>query len=544
MKKTTVSMLAVTMMLSIVLSACSKSSTTDGTANPTSPAASTGTSTTAPVDTNKFAKKMTITAYNAGGFTPTFQPPTNRDEDYIRVMLEKAVNIDLQMTVPTPDQIKPKLNTMIAGGDVPDMIFMTDYATAVQYYDQGITADLDTALKDFPNYVKAFSQDNWDAKKYKGKTIGVPGYELVNGINGWWIRNDWLTKLNLKAPTTPDELLEVMKAFTFNDPDGNGKQDTYGFTTGILKDGNFNYPGNSGFGWDAIMMMFGVVPNMVDSIDGKITFDNTDPRMKEALTFMNKMIEAKVVDPDWVSQNDATALQNKMYSGKVGIVFQDWRQMELNIQKKMQDAGGSVPDWNVIPAMKGPHGDQLIGFAQFQGNAWAISKNAAKDPEKVKRILSLLQYWYTDPEAYNVSTLKGPKGITWDLVDGKVVINKENLAKDDIVNKYNWSKNYALPRKGNDANYFNYTFPKTADFLAVNAAHVKSNKVNPFVVPDPNDTLYNDRIKFVNESFLKFILGKDPISNWDNFVKTMDTKFDYANYKKNVISKLKEAGIE
>ena len=43
-----------------------------------------------------------------------------------------------------------------------------------------------------------------------------------------WIRQDWLDNLKLEVPTTIDELEEVMRAFTEDDPDGNGQDDTYG----------------------------------------------------------------------------------------------------------------------------------------------------------------------------------------------------------------------------------------------------------------------------------------------------------------------------
>ncbi|NHN31861.1 extracellular solute-binding protein [Paenibacillus agricola] len=521
---------------SMILAACG--------GNP-APAASTGTPATdkGAASGSNFEKKITITAYNAGGFNPGNQPPTNREEDPLRLMLEKAVNIDLQMTVPPADQIKPKLNTMVASGDIPDMIFMTDRLTAVQYYDQGITADLDEAIKGYPELYNRFDKEAWGSMLYKGKTIGTPGYELVNGINGWWIRNDWLTKLNLKAPTTPEELLAVMKAFTQNDPDGNGKNDTYGFATGILKDGSFSNPGNSGFGWDAIMMMYGVVPNMVDSIDGKVTFTNTDPRMKEALTFMNQIVAANVVDPDWVTTNDNTALEKKMLTGKYGIVYRDWRAMELAGQQKMKDASGEVPDWTTIAPMKGPHGDQWSSYEQFQSNSWAISKKAAKDPEKLKRIMSLLQYWYTDKEAHPYFSY-GQKGVMWDMVDGKPARLKENMTNKELAQKWQWQNNYYLPRGGNDPLYFNFTYEKTDSYHQTNLKYIKPNKINPLVLVDQNDTQYNDRIKYVNENLLKFILGKEPLANWDNFVNTLDSKFNYKKYKEDVLKQLADSGVK
>ncbi|WNQ13996.1 extracellular solute-binding protein [Paenibacillus aurantius] len=516
--------LAVVMAGSMILSACASQESKQPSGSP-GPSGNGG----------KTDKTIKVTAYHTGAYNPQVPMPA-REDDPIRQMLEKAVNVDFNMIIPPSDQKIAKLNTMIASGDIPDMIFMPDRATAIQYYDQGILADLDSYLKDYPALQSRFKPEEWEAMKYKGKTFGTPGYEFVNGIQGWWIRNDWLTKLGLKAPTTPDELMNVMKAFTFNDPDGNGKNDTYGFVTGIGKDGSL-----TSMGWQMIFWMFGVNPNTVDMVDGKLTFDNSDPRMQEALAYIKSMLDAKVVDPDWVTINDGTALDKKMYAGKSGILIGDWRRMEKTSQQAMKDVSGEVPDWIVIPPVKGPHGDQTIGLKSFQNNSWVISKTAAKDPEKVKRILALLQYWYTDKDFYPWANY-GIKGVSWDVVDGKIQRLTENMSKKEVSDKYLWTTNYALPRRADDALYFNFTNPRTTDFQKINLQYVKPNPVNPFIVPDPNDRLYSDRNKYVNEMFLKFMMGKEPLSNWDAFLKTLDSKFEYAKFKEYATTQLKEAG--
>ncbi|WNQ14006.1 extracellular solute-binding protein [Paenibacillus aurantius] len=517
--------LAAVMAGSLLLSACGSSETK----SPSATSAGNG------GNEGGFGKQMKITAYHSAAYHPEVPMPA-REEDPIRQMMEKAVNVDFNMIIPPADQKVTKLNTMIASGDIPDMIFMPDRGTAVQYYEQGILADLDSYIKDYPALQSRFKPEEWEAMKYKGKTIGTPGYEFVNGISSWWIRNDWLTKLGLKAPTNPDELLTVMKAFTFNDPDGNGKNDTYGFVAGIGKDGNLSGA------WGMIFWMFGVNPNVVDMVNGKLTFDNTDSRMQEALAYIKTMLDAKVVDPDWVTINDGTANDKKMYSGKVGILINDWRRMETNTQQAMKEVSGEIPDWIVFPPVKGPHGDQTVGLKSFQNNSWAISKTAAKDPEKVKRILALLQYWYTDKDFYPWANY-GIKGIHWDLADGKIQRLTDNLNNRELMNKYIWTSNYALSRRADDALYFNFTNPKTSDFHKINLQYIRPNPVNPFVMPDPNDTLYSDRIKYVNESLLKFMMGKEPLSNWDNYVKTLETKFEYTKYKEYAAKQLKDAGL-
>src|SRR5690625_5188612 len=58
-----------------------------------------------------------------------------------------------------------------------------------------------------------------------GKIYGLPrtrplGREAVS------IRKDWLENLGLDMPETIDDFYEVLKAFTNDDPDGNGEDDT------------------------------------------------------------------------------------------------------------------------------------------------------------------------------------------------------------------------------------------------------------------------------------------------------------------------------
>ncbi|MNW06435.1 hypothetical protein D3C71_2028410 [compost metagenome] len=60
---------------------------------------------------------------------------------------------------------------------------------------------------------------------------------------------------------------------------------------------------------------------------------------------------------------------------------------------------------------------------------------------------------------------------------------------------------------------------------------------------DPSDTLAADRTRFINESLVKFMSGKDPLTNWDTFLKTLDTKFDMQKYKDTAVKQFKEAGL-
>ena len=83
--------------------------------------------------------------------------------------------------------------------------------------------------------------------------IGISS--LLQKPEGLLIRKDWLDNLGLEVPTTLDELFDVMYAFTYNDPDGNGKNDTWGYGAFIEETTYESYPGRR---FEPLMGAFGV----------------------------------------------------------------------------------------------------------------------------------------------------------------------------------------------------------------------------------------------------------------------------------------------
>ena len=84
--------------------------------------------------------------------------------------------------------------------------------------------------------LKWTAESSWRPPRWTESFYGLPQLSAADGTcDLLWIRTDWLDNLGLKAPTTMDELLEVARAFRYDDPDGNGQDDTWGigFPEGI-----------------------------------------------------------------------------------------------------------------------------------------------------------------------------------------------------------------------------------------------------------------------------------------------------------------------
>lgn len=85
-----------------------------------------------------------------------------------------------------------------------------------------------------------------NANKIANKNISVDG--MVNGIyrartvgrQGMTYRKDWADKVGVGTPKTIEDLDKMMQLFTEGDPDGNGKNDTYGMIITSYIDGPLN----------------------------------------------------------------------------------------------------------------------------------------------------------------------------------------------------------------------------------------------------------------------------------------------------------------
>ena len=234
------------------------------------------------------------------------QPP---EEDVIKNELDKRLGIDVELVAIGGDEYRNQLNASIAGGDPPHL-FQVDRTTLKQYVDQGLVLDLTDYMEaDLDDYTRVVGRESRMMAQFDGRDYAIvkrPTYYY----NSYWIRKDWLDKLQLDMPATVDDLFEVAKAFTEQDPDGNGRDDTYGFAAA-----------SDGSTWIPLWAAFGSGgPGNFYRKDGEFVNGYYDPATTDALEYIRRLVAAKVVDPDFVT-NDMTRAHERAMQGKAGIVF-------------------------------------------------------------------------------------------------------------------------------------------------------------------------------------------------------------------------------
>jgi ABC-type sugar transport system, periplasmic component len=199
-----------------------------------------------------------------------------------------------------------KLNILFSSGNAPDVIEEFDANFRDQLYQQKQIIPVDDLIEKYSTTYKELMAKYPELKKASTKSDGKQ-YEFgrvqkLTGFQALFIRVDWLEKLGLQEPQTVEELFNVAKAFTENDPDGNGQKDTYGIAL-------------SGETGGAISTMFQDVSWVVEG--GKLVHDWD--RAQAAVTFKKQLYDAGLVDKDFLSDKNGQKALQDWINGKTGI---------------------------------------------------------------------------------------------------------------------------------------------------------------------------------------------------------------------------------
>ncbi|WP_127586837.1 extracellular solute-binding protein [Paenibacillus koleovorans] len=302
MKKRLVTAVAFTMVLSsgVLLAACGKEEKEPtGAASPSASATATA--------TPEKRGKITTSIYDRGNMVVE---EGTLDKNRWTEWLNKNGPVDVTF-IPIPrTNPQEKINVMFASGDAPDLIQDYGGGNRNAWYEAKQLLPLDDLIEKYSVEYKALLKANPVLKKYGTRSdgklydIATQGRADVNWV--FIVRQDWLKKLGLEAPKTTDELFAVAKAFTEKDPDGNGKNDTFGLTLG----GAYNNK--------VIDFMFGapVFSNYVLK-DGNLSY--SWDQQKAGLEFKKKLFSENIIDKDFAADQTGDKAKRDFLNGKLGF---------------------------------------------------------------------------------------------------------------------------------------------------------------------------------------------------------------------------------
>ena len=236
---------------------------------------------------------------------------TVTDDNLVVTELRKRTGIDIHFNYISSGDYGTKLNTLIAADTLPD-IFSTSGQTAIDLRDAGKLLDYSGLLaENAPDIVATYQNGELEAMAVNANG-GVYGLVSLGGqiIENLIVRKDWLAKVGKEVPTTLDELYEVCKAFTLEDPDGNGQNDTYGYT---------GVSGSSAY-YENVFAAYGIpMGQKIVLEDGTVTTYMKHENYLKAVEFYRRLYQEGLMDPDFATISGMECFE-RLWNGKVGML--------------------------------------------------------------------------------------------------------------------------------------------------------------------------------------------------------------------------------
>lgn len=250
---------------------------------------------------------------------------------------EKKFGFKLKVNALPRNDFMTKVNLMITSGELKGLVSLFTASDVLKAIDDGTILPLDDYLKD--NAVWNSMPDSYkNLYKYNGKTYAF-GMSYSGQFFTRWVRKDWLDNLGLQEPKTVQDLYNVAKAFTENDPDGNKKKDTFGLTAA----GTWNLQ-DIFQAFDAKLDNTGSISINWDPNDGCWVDSMLRPGMVDALKYLADMYKNGYLDMQLFS-NKGSNMRENIYSGKAGSTFY-WQNQGLSVA--VPEIRKTNPNGNIV----------------------------------------------------------------------------------------------------------------------------------------------------------------------------------------------------
>jgi len=442
-------------------------------------------------------------------------PDLSKNEVYME--LEKRTNVKLNFIHPAQGQEAEQFNLMIASGDIPDIIEQAErYKGGI---DKAISDGIYIKLNDFvdkhaPNFKKVInSNENLKKQVYSdnGNLLGfgmitsdLPGSSteqpsVENPYAGPFLRNDWLKELNMKVPTTIDEWYAVLKAFKDVKKaevpflwDKSGIQDRTG----------------------AFLSAYGIGPAFFIK-DGQIKYGPIEPGFKQYLELLNKWYKEGLIDKDFPTR-DAKSAEALYMSGKVGATLNDSTALCLKTRAVGIDFVGAP--YPKINANTDIHWRYLNNICR---DYYGVVTSKNKYPvESVK----WFDYHYS-AEGFKLFNF-GVEGKSYTKINDKGrpeyvdYIAKNNYQDFDRFNMvfrlhngpYLKSDGRSNPRRWmEDLESYRITWDKQPSDYVMPPVTLTEKEGKEYA------TIMSDIDSYKAEMVIKFIIGQEPLSKFDEF---------------------------
>ncbi|MBR3468138.1 MAG: extracellular solute-binding protein [Lachnospiraceae bacterium] len=400
-------------------------------------------------------KKIVVEIYDRGNDGGS-DPENNLYTDYIKKGMLEDHNVEVTFKkVPRWTEVD-EINNLLAAGTAPDVCVTYSYPTIQTYANMGGVIDLAPYIEQYkseiPNLWNWLGETNlyWDRDPKTGTLWCVEAKLAVSNRVITFVRQDWLDKLGLKAPTTKAEFESMLVAF----------KDNASTLLGADASKMVPYSVSYDVGWRAATLIESFLdPAMSDKEyyvngfdDRKLTQNGT----KEGVRLLNKWYNMGLMWNDFAQYGSGdTTEDDMMKAGFVGAFTHNWdypyRNGDDSINANLQRNVGPNAKFVAID----PFEDKNGTHTKFVSGP--IDRKVFFPATNDEPLASLLYLdWISAPEHIQYLQI-GDEGVTHDVtadgaiqvkaatgnaimnsgmnIDYTITVNGLKLTSDELTNK-------------------------------------------------------------------------------------------------------------
>ncbi|NUR64459.1 MAG: extracellular solute-binding protein [Streptomyces sp.] len=432
--------------------------------------------------------------------------------------------------VPLADYEK-KRGVLIGAGDAPFLIPKTYHPGEVPFVSSGAILPVSEYVHLMPNFqdkVKRWKlEPELDSiRQSDGKYYLLPGlHEKVKSGYSMSFRTDTLDKLGLTLPETWDQVYDVLKALKSEYPDKYPWTDRWSVNTPFPCGALFGYLGQAygvKAGWNYDNISF-------DTKARKFVFTAAQDDYRAMVEFMRKLVAEKLLDPESFTQQDDQAVQ-KLLAEKSYVISANPQELVQNYRYNLekQVKGSKI---EMIPVPLGPAGPIVLSGARLE-NGIMVSSKALKSDSFVAMMQFVDWLWYSDEgQTFSKWGVEGTtytrSGDQFQLKPGITLMGSDPDAPKDLQKDFGFF-NGVFTYGGSWALVSSNFSPDEKKFqdamaqrtqLPIDPAHPLQS------VEQEQATLWDTPLKDTAiQNTLQFVLGKRPMSEWDQYVSELKAK--------------------
>ncbi len=525
LSKITAAMLAGVMALGMVACGSTQTGTQESTSKEESKAESTVTSEVTAEEPTEITYPLTdadeLSVWIYLGTAATY---TSHNESPFHTGLSKMTGVPIDWQgVPKGTTSTQAYTLLLTEKELPNVIiYKFPYADGDTLINDGVVWDLtDYIPKYAPDYWK-YLNDNDLLKEVttdSGKIAFVNGF-IESDFNATYmgpiVRKDWLDECGLDVPETLEDWENMLVMF----------KEKYNATLGS----NIGDPDQSYSFLSSGAGAFTTLSNTIYIDDnGKVQNAMMQPEWVEYITLLNKWYDMGLLDLDMFTADNDT-IRAKVLNGEIGATFAPMSQL-TNFAKdaEVENTGAEFVG---VPYPVKAKGDKVT-WSQTKGGRISVAGAAvttSSTEEELITALKLLNYGFTEEGMMYWNY--GTEGETYNIVNGQVeftdLITKDPDGLTEAMKKYTgFTSSGISEQKERMVQLKNNPICTDAVYTWIDNSEASKHALPPaLALTEAEQTEYTDLNTAIStyayEKALEFVTGVTPISEYDNFVETME----------------------